>query len=267
MEVQFYKPVNATLSKYIEGFYFINKRDIAEPIKYWTFPNNYCIVAVYRHTHLVLESNRIIVSAAEQNHIDSSLVSRYVAPIEIVQHDVTDEITIYFKPLGLNHFVDDLQGLFRECIVRFNPFDDYRGKMQEIFNTTDRMSQISKLEDYWLSKLNSRDFSLAAQLVTDIQSELKINDIAKKHNLSRQYLNRIFTGHIGKSPAEFRKIHRFRNSISEKQNAGNLTELSQLAQFYDQSHFIRDFRNLTRFTPSDFFSKVDTKKENVWFVF
>lgn len=267
MEVQFYKPSHETLKKYIAGFYFIDKKAIPKAIKYWTFPNNYCIAAVYQNTHLLIEENKIVVTASKQNNIDASLVSRYVHPIEIIQHAVTDEITIYFKPLGLNQFVDDVQVLFKAGIVRFHPFADYQEKMAEIFKTRDRASQISLLETYWLSKLNRKDFSLVEQLLADIQSDLKINDVAQKHNISRQYLNKIFISHIGKSPSEFRKIHRFRNSISEKQHAGNLTELSYLAQFYDQSHFIRDFRDLTHFTPSDFFSKVDTEKENVWFVF
>ncbi|WP_211327181.1 helix-turn-helix domain-containing protein [Chitinophaga flava] len=267
MEVQFYKPSNETLRKYIEGFYFINKKSIAKPIKYWTFPNNYCIAAVYQNTNLILEKNRIVVSASEQENIDSSLVSRYILPIEIIQNDVTDEITIYFKPLGLNQFVDDIQVLFRENIVSFNPFVDYKDAMYKIFNTKDRDSQIRQLEDYWLSKLILRDFSLVDRLITDIQSDLKLNEVAKKHHISRQYLNKIFIKHIGKSPSEFRKIQRFRNSISEKQKAGSLTELSHLTQFYDQSHFIRDFRSFTRFKPSDFFNRVDTEKENVWLVF
>lgn len=267
MEVQFYKPSSEILKQYMEGFYFIDKKAISEVIKYWTFPNNYCIAAVYQHTDLILEENKIVVAASRQNNIASSLVSRYVRPIEIIQHAVTDEITIYFKPLGLNQFVDDLPEMFKADIVSFNPFADYQEKMAEIFNTRGRDAQIRKLEDYWLSKLKYNDFSLAEQLIADVQSDLKINDIAAKHKISRQYLNRIFIQHIGKSPSEFRKIHRFRNAISEKQKSGNLTQLSYLAQFYDQSHFIRDFRGFTHFTPSDFFGKVDTGKENVWFVF
>ncbi|QJB39333.1 AraC family transcriptional regulator [Chitinophaga oryzae] len=267
MEVQFYKPSHETLKEYIEGFYFIKKREIAAPIKYLTFPNNYCIAAVYQHTDLVLTENSIVVSAAQQDNVCASLVSRYVRPIEIVQYAVTDEMTIYFKPLGINRFIDNVQALFKEGVTSFDPFGDYRDTMNTIFNTPDRQSQISQLEEYWLSKLIGKDFSFMEALLADVVSDVKINDIARKHHISRQYLNRIFVGHIGKSPAEFRKIHRFRSSISEKQNAGSLTALSHLAQFYDQSHFIRDFKGLTHFTPSDFFSKVDTEKENVWLVF
>jgi AraC-like DNA-binding protein len=44
----------------------------------------------------------------------------------------------------------------------------------------------------------------------------------------------------------------------------NLTELSYENLFYDQSHFIRDFKELTKITPSVFFEKVNTEQNNIW---
>jgi len=34
--------------------------------------------------------------------------------------------------------------------------------------------------------------------------------------------------------------------------------------FYDQSHFIKDFKQFTNISPNTFFQKVDTSKENIW---
>ncbi|WP_258931858.1 helix-turn-helix domain-containing protein [Flavobacterium oreochromis] len=70
--------------------------------------------------------------------------------------------------------------------------------------------------------------------------------------MSRQYLNKIFTKQVKKSPTEFRKIHRFRISLVNQIREGNFTKLSYESQFYDQSHFVRDFKDLTSFKPTDF---------------
>jgi AraC-like DNA-binding protein len=266
MEVQFYKPANEVLRQYIEGFYFVEKKKIGAPVRYWTFPNNYCIAAVYQNTHLLLDKNRIEVTVSGKTNIDSSLVSRYIRPIEIVQHDITDEITIYFKPLGLNQFVPNIQLFFNDDIKVFNPFPDYKAAMNKIFNTVDREMQIRQLEAYWLSKLAVKDLSFIQQIIDDLQGGLRIHAIAEKHNISRQYLNKIFVFHTGKSPSEFHKIYRFRNSITEKGKARSLTDLSYQSLFYDQSHFIKNFKDFTGLIPSDFFAKVDTAKDNVWFV-
>ncbi|WP_165764231.1 hypothetical protein [Flavobacterium oreochromis] len=48
MDVDFYKLRDILLSHFIEEFYFVNKKELNEVVmKYWTFPNNYSIVAVY----------------------------------------------------------------------------------------------------------------------------------------------------------------------------------------------------------------------------
>lgn len=267
MEVQFYKPVSEALHKYIEGFYFVTQKEIHQPEIYWTFPNNFCIAAVYQNTSLVLGHNKIVVASSREDTIASSLVSRYVHPIEIIQHDITEEITIYFKPLGLNHFVNNIRPFYTDAMIHFDPSPDYRPLMKEVFNASGRAEQIRQLESYWLSRLVQKELSLLESIIADIQSDLKINDIAQKNHISRQYLNKIFTQQVGKTPSEFRKIHRFRAAIAERQKARNFTELSHLVRFYDQSHFIRDFKNFTRLNPMDFFSKVDTEKENVWLEF
>ncbi|MBO9583609.1 MAG: hypothetical protein J7574_05565 [Flavobacterium sp.] len=76
-------------------------------------------------------------------------------------------------------------------------------------------------------------------------------------------MNKLFTKHIGKSPSEYRKIHRFRNSILKQKESKNFSELSQY-DFYDQSHFIRNFKELINRNPQIFFKNIDTEKENIW---
>lgn len=264
MQVQFYSPRNNLLKEYMEGYYFITKKKIGNPVIYWTFPNNYCIAAVYQNTELKLEENRISVSASMHENIASSLVSRYVSPIEIVQNDVTDEITIYFKPLGINSFIDDVQKLFSRNIIEFDPFPDYREEMNRVFNIRERELQIDAFEDYWIKKIIRKNMHPIKDILSDVESDKKISEIAEKYNMSRQYLNKYFRNHLGKSPSEFRKIHRFRTSIAQKGKNRNLTELAYDSLFYDQSHFIKDFKQFTTLNPSRFFHNVDTGKENVW---
>ncbi|WP_353098108.1 helix-turn-helix domain-containing protein, partial [Empedobacter brevis] len=73
-------------------------------------------------------------------------------------------------------------------------------------------------------------------------------------------LNRIFKKHLGKSPSEYRKIFRFRNSLLNKKESKNLTELSS-KDYYDQSHFIKDFKSITKRNPNQFFKEVDLQNE------
>lgn len=101
------------------------------------------------------------------------------------------------------------------------------------------------------------------KIVGDLDADSKIEEIAKKHNITRQYMNRLFVKHLGKSPAEYRKIQRFRNSILKRKESKNYTELAQYG-FYDQAHFNKDFKLLTGHTPQNFFNQVNTSQENIW---
>lgn len=269
MEINFYKPKNDILKKYIESYYFIsdNVNYWGIPFRYWTFPNNYSIVSVSLNTDVVFQDRRITIIPSLHKNISADVVFRYILPIEIYYEKPVNEITIYFKPLGLNYFINNFKDLLLQNNMKiFNPFPDFENKMERILNLSDRKIQIQELEKYWLSKLLVKDLSLIKNILTEVETDSRIEDIAKTYCLSRQHLSKIFRENLGKPPSEYKKIHRFRNSIEKKQMLKNLTELSHENLFYDQSHFIKDFRDLTKLNPNVFFKSVDTYKDNIWLI-
>lgn len=265
MEMEFYRPKQEALSKYIEGYYFISPGASAKPLHYWTFPNNFFIVSVSRGIEIEMQESKIVVKPSFGQNIVANYVARYTAPIEVFIEGAVEEITIYFKPLGINRFVNNVQQLFKHKSGKnFNPFPDFMANMQKIFQAQDRNLQRERLEQYWLSKLKAAEQKLMEDILADVEAELKIDDIAQRRNFSRQYLNKIFTKNIGKPAAEYRKIHRFRKAIGHQKSSKNLTALSYDSLFYDQSHLVKDFKQLTKLNPYTFFKKVDTQQGNLW---
>ena len=265
MEMEFYRPLHEDLSKYIEGYYFISPGKNPKPLHYWTFPNNFFIVSVSKDTEIEMQESKLLIKPSSQPNIIANYVARYTAPIEVFFEETIPEITIYFKPLGINRFVDDPQTLFKQRSAEdFNPFPDFISTMKRLFEVQDRNLQREQLEQYWLSKLNTNELGLMESILSDVEADLKIDDIAQSRNFSRQYLNKIFTKNIGKPAAEYRKIHRFRKTVIKQRETKNLTELSYDSLFYDQSHLVKDFKQLTRVNPYTFFKKVDTQQGNLW---
>lgn len=265
MKMEFYRPENEVLQKYIEGYYFISPAETAKGLHYWTFPNNFFIVSVSQNVELETKPNQIIIKASAEENIKANFVSRYISPIEVLIEAEVKEITIYFKPLAINYFVENAQALFeQENAVDFNPYADFIPAMKEILGESDRQLQQQKLEAYWITKLKAKAPGLLEQVIHDLEAGLKITEIAQHHNFSRQYLNRLFTKQVGKSPSEFYRIHRFRKAIMIQKNSKNLTDLSYESLFYDQSHLIKDFKQLTHIKPNAFFKQVDTNNENLW---
>lgn len=268
LQIQFYTPTNEILKQYIEGYYFICDDQSEGKIKYLTFPNNYCIVTSNLNSSVILDKNKITILPSTIKNVYTSLVYRYVDPIEVYYEKPINEITIYFKPLGLNQFINDsnLNNMFSQNdMIEFAPsLPDFKQTMHTIFHIKDRNTQIKMLDDYWLSKLMIKDLDTVKLILSDIESNMKIEEIAKKHHISRKHLNKIILKHLGKSPTEYRKIYRFRSAIGNKKGLKNLTELSYENLFYDQSHLIKDFKTLTKINPNTFFKNINTENKNIW---
>jgi AraC-like DNA-binding protein len=86
-------------------------------------------------------------------------------------------------------------------------------------------------------------------------SALFIPALADSCYLSRRQFERKFIHYAGYSPKQFQRIARFNAVIKgfEKRPA-SLTELAYNCGYYDQSHFIHDFRLFSGYTPKAFFA-------------
>ncbi|MDR0207510.1 MAG: helix-turn-helix domain-containing protein [Bacteroidales bacterium] len=86
---------------------------------------------------------------------------------------------------------------------------------------------------------------------------INVNQMASEACLSRKQFERIFAEHIGISPKKYLKIIRFQSAIFQKQQNNNLnmTELSYESGYFDQSHFINDFKSLSGLTPKQYFAE------------
>jgi len=264
MKVDFYKPKNNFLQEYIEGYYFVVEDRHSKPISYFTFPNNFCILSFYQNAEELFSKNQYLVKSSKHQSIVASLFSRYSKPLEIIYENLVNEITIYFKTIKINHFIDDSIIFQNGQISNYTPFPDFKEKMVIIFQQSSRDKQIALLEDYLLSKFIKKDFSLIEQILSDLDEGLKLDDISDKYNFTRQYINKIFSKAVGKTPSEYRKIQRFRNVLTSQRINSKLINLSNNNLYFDQSHFNKDFKELTNSTPSAFFKKVEIDRENIW---
>ncbi|MGB3642765.1 MAG: helix-turn-helix domain-containing protein, partial [Rivularia sp. (in: cyanobacteria)] len=218
-----------------------------------------------QNARVKIGEEKIIVTPSIKKKIVTDLVVRYTKPFKIVYQEPASEITIKIKPLGLNRFVANLSDYFvNGFYMDFQPFDDLNMEMQSILGLANRDEQIERLESYWLSKFKKVELDRLEKIVADVESELSIAEISKKHQISRQYLNKIFFKNVGKTPSEYRKVFKFRRALVDFQKVNNLTELSYESLFYDQSHFIKEFKSLTNINPSFFFKNIDSKEEIVW---
>jgi AraC-like DNA-binding protein len=132
---------------------------------------------------------------------------------------------------------------------------------------TDTISRkIELLEDFFLDQLNQNAFlSLDAyKLLTHFSlSNMSINNFCHRNGVHPRTLERLFNKYIGTTPKIFSRLSRFQiilnNLINRQEN--NLTTLAYEFDFFDQSHFIKDFESFTGSSPSKFLKEKQAIKQ------
>ena len=81
-----------------------------------------------------------------------------------------------------------------------------------------------------------------------------IKDIAAKAGYSSKHLIHLFEHNVGVSPKSFLQIIRFQKSIHEIEIKGhtNFSSLGLDCGYFDQSHFIANFKSFSGFTPVEY---------------
>ncbi|MCD8553326.1 helix-turn-helix domain-containing protein [Seleniivibrio sp.] len=80
-----------------------------------------------------------------------------------------------------------------------------------------------------------------------------VKGIASYFGCSVKTVSRTFLHHTGATPSKMLSVKRFQHSLKMVVRGGsNYTEIAYEAGYYDQSHFIKDFKKYSGSTPSDF---------------
>lgn len=112
-----------------------------------------------------------------------------------------------------------------------------------------------------ISKLNSDAnyllFSAIVEYIKAKKGEVRFNALTTHFNINYKKVERLFQFYMGITPKTYVRIIRFNATIHLRgQLEGlNLTQLGNEVGFFDQSHFIREFKSFSSLTPRDFFAK------------
>jgi AraC-like DNA-binding protein len=105
-----------------------------------------------------------------------------------------------------------------------------------------------------LKKTNNDALVLEAiQQINRSKGDIKIKDLLSSLPISRDPFEKRFRKITGTSPKHFSVIVRLKNLIDNYSSLVSLTDAAYAAGYYDQAHFIKDFRAFTGQAPHDFF--------------
>jgi AraC-like DNA-binding protein len=107
----------------------------------------------------------------------------------------------------------------------------------------------------FLKKLTVNPFvDFSVNRIIQSPHQLSIQHLADKVGYSQKHFIKIFREHVGLTPKAFLKIMRFQKAIKEIEatKTANWAAIAGEAGYYDQAHFINDFKEFSGFTPKQF---------------
>jgi AraC-like DNA-binding protein len=139
-------------------------------------------------------------------------------------------------------------------------FGDDAGALEnEILAGADEHAMIETATRFLIARWPAADANVerVAGIVVGIEADrslLRVEDLVDRHAISKRTLQRMFGDYVGVSPKWVINRYRLHEAI-EQLAAGKPVDWSALALdlgYFDQAHFIRDFRNLVGRTPGDY---------------
>jgi len=171
----------------------------------------------------------------------------------------TGTILVYFTAVGLTYFTSKpANELFNQSVSLENIFDK-----NKINNTEEKLAfaktdtqRIHIVGQFLLSQLkdiqSDKLIIEAVKLIYQSKGTIKIKELNEKLFISQSSFEKRFRKLVGTTPKKFASIVRFNSVLNDLTNIKSLTEICYENNFFDQAHFIKDFKQYTGDTPETF---------------
>lgn len=272
MKIQHIEVRNHFLKKYIDYYYLLSTVGDSESTTYLAFPSCNSPVAFFKNAEFLRLSRSFKICPSPRESLEVLLVGNFLQPIQITFEPNILEFSIVFKPLGINVFVGrSLGSEMLQDILQFDEFEELVPLVQKIIEGEDRLDELERtLRSRFSPNSQLEILDSAIEKFKDAENQLTVQQIAEELNISSRSLFRLFKNNLGINPTQCRQLLRLRNALTlSLNNLEGLPKADMLAGYYDQSHFIKEFKKIFNLTPRHFFSKIslEANERIAWQVF
>jgi AraC-like DNA-binding protein len=242
---------------------------------YWTLEHNYvpdipecimpdgCIEMIFHYG----DKYRSIINGYETDQPDNIVVGQITQAIHLQPTGKTGIFAIRFYPWGLYAFTSipthELTDRFEEAETILGKKLRYVNQQLKECSSAERLIIVEKFLLSLLSK-QKRSVKEQADRIAVSLNRLKqtggntpVAEMAYFANLSLRQFNRTVNKVAGISPKQLSRITRLQNFLQKYQpsTGQTLTQVLYDCGYYDQAHFIREFKDISGKNPSQFFAQ------------
>ncbi|WP_316785341.1 helix-turn-helix domain-containing protein [Pedobacter frigiditerrae] len=190
------------------------------------------------------------------------VIGQLTQPLEIEPTGETGIFSIRFHPEGFLPLATiPIKEMENTAVSLKKLFGKDGEELEEkILTTSSVADRIKHIETFLLNRLADsetidRIIKSTVETILTANGQLSIDELSKQTNINRRQLERKFSSTIGLSPKQLSKTIRLQATLKMLLNKEftSLTALAYEGEYYDQAHFIKDFKEFTGLTPKEFY--------------
>jgi AraC-like DNA-binding protein len=222
-------------------------------------PNGNIKLSVAFRNGIVAAMNGQVFASKEQN-INLTGLADVPVILDVEEDIATGTIVVEFSPQGAYRF---FRISLNEIQNQIYPLKDILGTVakqleEQISNVQSIAGKVALLQQFLLKQFMQQAedsiFEYCVAKITSSKGKITIKELEKKTGYSSRWLNMKFTNKLGISPKNLSTIIRFNQYYNAVAN-NNEMDFMQNAfydHYYDQSHFLKEFKRFTGQSHSGF---------------
>jgi len=195
------------------------------------------------------------------NALPTSAISGLRKSVRFINYKTdTSTILILFKEARATAFFKEpLHELFEDSVSLDNFVTQQKisNIEEQLAGAKNNHQRVAIVEAFLLSNLNSHNTDKlivnAIQRIYSTNGIIKIKELTDTFYISQDAFEKRFRKAVGTSPKQFASIIRMKSIINLRKPSKNLSDIAFDGEYFDQSHFNKDFKRFTGQTPTEFF--------------
>jgi AraC-like DNA-binding protein len=259
MDYQVYTP-SAELQPFVKCFWSLQDEGHDVPVRQRVVPDG-CMELIFHYGDLYRQYFEDGSSIVQPKSFVFGQITTY---LEIAPTGISGVVAARFLPEGLAPFLKLPVSTLENKAVPIGDVFGEKGKLleQDIMAVGDNQERIQLIESFLLSMLADqytidRITKTCVETIFQTQGRLAVVELADKMNISRRNMERKFISAIGMSPKQLSRVARLQATLKMlgQEKISNLTSLAYENGYYDQAHFIKDFKEFIGASPRSFFAE------------
>ncbi len=250
---------NTDLSAFVKCYWSLDAPKEINPEKQRIVPDG-CMEMIFHYGDLYkqyLDDGSYIIQPK------SFVFGQITQPLDIEPTGETGIFAIRFHPEGFTPFTNISIAEMENRAVPLQELFSQDGLHLEkaIFNAFSNEERVKIIESFLLNRLITSETvdniaKSCVELIVQLNGLLSVDELSEQIKINRRQLERKFSSTIGLSPKQLSKIIRLQTALKMLTNKqfSNLTSVAYESDYYDQAHFIKDFKEFTGMSPKKFYA-------------